>query len=111
MGVQSHLHAQMAKAGYAISLDYARDHHQYAPLVGPINALPKNMPIASSRALRTDGMTIYCYPIRPFCQVKHIFTGNRKKLQTEAASLFYEIQVNVQLRRQPKGPGNIFSIP
>ena len=110
MGTQIHSYAQIPTVGYAISLDYARDRYQHAPLVGPINTLPTNVLEASSRTPLVDGMTIHRYPVRPFCQVKHIFTSNRESLQTEASRLFHDIQVNVQLRRQPKGPGNIFSI-
>ena len=104
MGAQS---AQITAVGYAISLDFARDHHQNAPLLGPINTIPKHVLAAASRTPFEDGMIIYCYPIRPFCRIKHFFTRNQVGLQTEATNLYHEIQVDVQLRRQPKGPGNI----
>jgi hypothetical protein len=50
-------------------------------------------------------MHTYCYAINDNVAAKHVFTSNRRNLQTEADILFREIQLHVQLIRQAKGPG------
>jgi hypothetical protein len=89
--------------GYAMRLEFAREHAQALPSVAPGNLVPKT--VAKTVSAWTDGMHTYCYAVNDMVAVKHVFTSNRQHLQEEANVLFREIQIHVELRREAKGPG------
>jgi hypothetical protein len=89
--------------GYAVRLEFAREHSQALPSVAPGNLVPKTVPTNGSAW--ADGMHTCCYAINDMVEIKHVFTSNRPNLQEEANILFREIQLHVELRRQVKGPG------
>jgi hypothetical protein len=89
--------------GYAVRLEFARDHFQALPSVAPGNQVPKM--VSKNVSAWADGMHTYCYAFGDRVAVKHVFTSNRRNLQEEANLLFREIQLHVELRRQVKGPG------
>jgi hypothetical protein len=91
--------------GYAVRLEFAREHFQALPSVAPGNLVPKS--VSKTVSAWADGMHTYCYAINDNVAVKHVFTSNRRNLQEEATSLFREIQLHVELRRQAKGPGKL----
>lgn len=89
--------------GYAERLEHSRDFTQTSTLSFPTDLVPET--VSSLLSTWTDGMRTYCYSINDHVTVKHVFTANLQRLQKEADGLFRDVQLHVELLRQPKGPG------
>lgn len=53
-------------------------------------------------------MRTFYYLLNDLAYVKHVFTANIPSLQEEATLLFRDIQLQVELSRQIKGPGSSY---
>lgn len=90
-------------SGYAERLEHCRDYAQAFPLCFPDDRVPAIF--SKSVSLWTNGMRTFCYSVNNAIAVKYVSTANLPNLQDEATLLFRDIQLHVEMCRQPNSLG------